>query len=174
MMDEQIKTTSNHAQFIEPNVLQLRLDTNELIEKIEVFISGKRITYLQDRTTGKPVAHEVKVGEPIANQSGTQCIINWLQLQLNAAVVQGYIKEVDQYFYFLERTRKTLAKILLVNSPAWKIKRENRQLIISSIMNMLELFVSRTLDNTERDSYTYSLAARIQSLTPPSHEKKGW
>ena len=173
-MEDAIKQTTNHQAFVEPNVLQLRLDTNELIEKIEVFLSGKRITYLKNLSTGKPEAHEIPIGEPLANKTGTQCILNWLQLQLNAAVVQGYIKDQSQYFYFLERTRKAFAKMLLANSPSWGIKRENREVLTSSINNMLELFVSRTIENSERDSYTYSLAARIQNLTPPSGERKGW
>lgn len=172
MDEEQYNVQGDNRAYMEPNVLQLRLDTNELLDKIEVFLSGYRITYMKD-ATGKVVSEKVKVGIPNANELGTQMIVNWVSMQLNAAVVQGNIKEENQYFYFLERTRKTLARMLLVNSPKWGICREDRLVITSSIMNMIELFVSRTLDNSERESYTQSLAARVGLARPPE-QKSAW
>lgn len=161
------KTISTNAPFIEPNVLNLRLETGELIEKLQTFLSGKKTVYVQQ--AGQLLSHDVNFGGAIANEEGTHALTNWTGLQINPSVVQGYMKEDGQYFYYLERSRKNLAKMLLVNSPRWGIRRENRPLITNSIMNMIELFVSRTLDNTERASYTNNLPSFI---TPIPQQKK--
>ena len=148
-MDQFIQQTTN-APYIEPNVLQYRLDTNELLTRIEVFLSGHKLIYKQ--MEGGLQAVKIRQGDPVANETGVQSLVSWLGMQLTPQTVQGYFDD-EQYFDFLERTRKELARIILNNAPYWGVQRDNRKLIISSIMNMLEMFVSRTKDNTERGSY---------------------
>jgi hypothetical protein len=158
-----VQQTSNQA-YIEPNVLQLRLDTNELLERIETFLSGKKLIYKE--IDGNIQAVKIDQGQPILNTEGTQCIVSWVGMQLTPSTVQGYIKDDEEYGAFLERTRKELARIVLVNSPSWKIKRERRKLIMSSIMNMIQLFVSRTRENTERQSYLNNIFQKGLSTAP--------
>jgi len=169
LAQEQIKTQMTNEAYIEPNVLELRLDTNELIDKIKSFLMGGRIVYVKDEQ-GQPKPQFIKEGEPMANDLGVQSLTSWISMQLNPSTVQGNLKE-EQYFKLLERTRKNLAKNLLINSPRYEIKREDRAFIIDGIMNMLELFVSRTIGNKERDSYSNNPAVRIGNYVP--QQRKG-
>ena len=166
---EQYNIQSSNQAYIEPNVLELRLDTSDLLERIKVFLSGGRLTYTKDEN-GTVVSKFVKEGNPLCNDFGVQNIVAFLSMQINPATVQGNLDSTEIHA-ILESTRKGLAKNLLVNSTRYGMKREDRSFIILGIFNMLRLFISRTKDNEERNSYSTSLGARIGNLVSP--QKKG-
>lgn len=173
MTEEQdsYKVQTTNQPFIEPNVLALRLETTDLLDRIETFLSGERTAFEKDRTTGKIQAMRIKISEPLCNRAGAVSLVNWLGMQMNPSTVQGNI-EISQYYDILARTRKELAKILLVNAPMWAVKRSNRKLIMSGVMNELELFMSRPIANKERESYSTSLSVRGSSVTKSPEDKK--
>ena len=53
-------------------------------------------------------------------------------------------------------------------------KLANGEKIMSSIMNALEGFMSRLIENKERESYAHSLASRGQELVNPNENKRKW
>lgn len=167
--EEQYKIQTSNDPYIEPNVLQYRLDTDGLIDKIKAFLAGGRITYEKDIETGHIKSRFIKEGKPIANDLGVQSIVSWIAIQVNSAVVQGNWKE-DRFNVFLESTHKELAKNLLVNSPRYNIDPQDRSFIVSGIMGLFEMFVSRLLDNAERDSYAQNLNQRVLNLV--NNDKK--
>jgi len=169
LKQEQIKYQTTNDAYIEPNILQLRLDTRDLLDNIKSFLKGGRIVYQQD-ATGRIDAKFISEGSALANDMGVQSVVSWISMQLNPSTVQGNIS-FNQYLSFLERTRKRLAKNLLINSPRYDIERQDRAFIIDAIMNMLELFISRCLDNKERESYVKGSSASIGNLL--AKEKKG-
>jgi hypothetical protein len=169
LQQEQLKYNTSNESYMQPNVLELRLDTNDLLDRIKNFLAGGRVIYTKDENN-QPKIQFIEEGEPLANALGVQSISSWISMQLNPSTVQGNLK-LDQYYSLLERTRKSLAKNLLVNSPRYEIKRADRGIIVEGILTMLELFISRTLDNKERDSYSQSLGARIGNFIPSP--KKG-
>ena len=161
---EQLRYTTSNEAYIQTNVLQLRIDTTDLLDRIKSFLAGGRIAYGKDEN-GLPMAKFVQEGEPLANELGVQSITSWISMQVNPSTVQGNLT-TEQYFSFLERTRKELAKNLLVLAPRYEIKRTDRSLIIGGIINMLELFCSRVIDNKEREGYNNSQINRIGNYTP--------
>lgn len=168
---QKIQFQSSNEQFVQPNVLQLRLDTQSLLDDIHVFLRGKRLVYYNTEEGPKPTY--VDEGEPRMNDEGAQAIVGWLSTQMNSAVVQGNWRE-ERFMYFCERTRKELAKMLLENGPRWKIKDSELKVIISSIMNALEGFMSRLIENKERESYANSLASTGRELVNPNESKRRW
>lgn len=168
---QNVKYQSSNQDFMQPNILQLRLDTQNLLTDIHVFLIGKRLQYV-DEGQG-PKAIYVKEGKARANEEGAQALVGWLTTQLNSAVVQGYWRE-ERFMYFMERTRKELAKMLLENGPRWAIRDDECLVITSSICNALEGFMSRLIDNKERESYQYSLASVGKELVNPNEQKKKW
>lgn len=167
---EQYKIQATNEAYTQPNVLELRLDTNDLLEKIKAFLKGGRITYVKNNETGQVEAQFVKEGEALCNDLGVQSISSWVSMLINPSTVQGNWKE-DRFNLFLERTQKNLAKNILINSPRYEIDRQDRAFIIKGIMGMLEMFGSRLLDNEERQSYSQSLGAKIANLVNPQEKK---
>lgn len=168
---QKVQYQSSNDSFVQPNVLQMRLDTQSLLDDIYSFLRGKRLIYKE--TDQGVQASYVKEGTARANEEGAQAIVGWLKSQLNPAVVQGNWRE-ERFMYFCERTRKELAKILLENAPRWGMKDTELKVIISSIMNALEGFMSRLIDNKERESYANSLASTGRELVNPNEQKKRW
>lgn len=168
---QKVQFESSNEQYIQPNILQLRLDTQQLLNEIHVFLSGKRLQYAEKEGGIEPIY--INEGKARTNEEGAQAIIGWLQTQMNSAVVQGNWRE-EQFQYFLKRSRIELAEILLINGPKWKIRRDERQVIISGIMNALEGFMSRLINNKERESYTHSLASTGKELVNPNESKGRW
>jgi hypothetical protein len=168
---EQIKYQPSNEEFIQPNVLQLRLDTTSLITEIRAFLMGGRITYGQDVETGQPVANFVTEGQPLANNFGVQSLTSFANMIINPSTVQGNIDR-EQYRDFMYRCRVKLAKNLLINAPRYGINPNDRASIIENIISMIELFVSRPIENGERDSFSNSLVARVGNYS--NEPKKGF
>lgn len=168
LTDEQYNIQSSNEEFISPNVLQLRLDTNELIDKIRAFLAGGRITYYRD-SEGNIKSKFVSEGKPLCNDLGVQSLVSWISMLINSSTVQGNWDDL-RFNSFLERSQKNLAKNILINAPRYQIDRQDRSFIIKGIIGLLEMFASRLLNNEERKSYSQSLGTRVANLVSP--EKK--
>ena len=151
-------TTSNNQYYTSSTALQIRLDTTMLMENIELFLRGAKIVVEQDEATGKITTKRVSLGEAKANDRGIQSILNWMQLMLNPQVVQGNFPTdnsgqssmYEQYIYY---ARIDLSESLIVNCYNWEILDEDIDVIIDSIMNAIEPFMTRLIGNKERESY---------------------
>lgn len=134
------------------SALELRLDTQPIIDKIELFLSGYRTFYKEDKKTGEIIATKVLVGIPKMNAEGCEFIVSFLNCVLSSAVVQG--NWTDDFFRErLYAIREELAFSIMVNTENWGIIPEKRHMIMTTIMETLAGFLSRLLDNEERISY---------------------
>jgi len=151
-------TTESNKYYQSATALQIRLETSQMIENIEMFLRGAIIVVEQDEKTGKIKTRRVNRGQAKANDLGIQSILNWIQLILNPQVVQGNFpvdspSHSTMYEEYIYNVRVDLTSMIVINCYNWKIIDEDIEMIIDSIMNAIEPFMTRLIDNKERESY---------------------
>jgi len=132
--------------------LQIRLNTQLLLEQLEAYFRGKRIYASSIGPDGKITYRYQEIGEPLANDKGIQQIMHDLNIFINPQSVQGNMSE-DQIIEFLMREHSRIAKHYIKNAYNYGIKDEELNNVIGSIMAMADPFVSRTKEDGERRSY---------------------
>lgn len=150
--------------------LRIRLDTSPLKYQIQMFLEGKHEA-IERNTYGQLVTVQRPKGEPLANKIGVQRIMSYLESVINSQVVQGNFA-LDRYEWFMERTRKELARHLFVNMYSYGITQEEYPLIVDMICSMIELFVSRVINDLERKSYA-GWMIHHENTQAHGQEKKG-
>lgn len=143
---------------IDPTFLQLRLDTERIIDKIESFLSAKRSKLRKDKN-GEYIEEEVEYGKALANKKGITGILNMIHMRINHHTVQGNFKE-DHYLDFIKRQREELTEACVINCYDWGIEDNKIALIVDTIMGFIEPFISRVINNKERDSYMQTFESK--------------
>lgn len=146
---------SSNREFNNASALQIRLDTRPLIEDIELFLRGARIESYMDEK-GQIKTKSVSIGRPKANPLGIQSIICLITSLINAQNVQGNFSK-EQYFDFVYWARLDFATAIMYNLDRYEIREEDYSLIVDQVMNMVEPFMSRLIENKERDSYAETI-----------------
>ena len=151
-------TTESNKYYQSATALQIRLETSQIIENVEMFLRGAIIVVKQDDETGKISTQRADRGQPKANDLGIQSLLNWLQLILNPQVVQGNFpvdspSHSSMYEDYVYNVRIDLSSMIITNCYNWGIIDEDIEMLIDSIMNVVEPFMTRLIDNKERESY---------------------
>jgi len=134
------------------NMLALRLDTDTVSKKIESQLRGQRLEPYKLLENGEMEYRILQMGEPIANELGIQKIMSQIDAVFNSQTVQGNFND-SRYEEFIINMRTQLTREIITNLYAWGMSDVDVDGLINSMMNLIEPFMSRTLDNTERDSY---------------------
>jgi len=168
MTDQQTNTLStNQFALMNYSFIQLRLDTEQVLKKIEYFLSAKRV-YLEQNKEGEFFEIEKEYGKPLANRRGIIGILNMIHMRINHHVVQGNFKE-DHFYDFIKRQRQELASACVINCYEWGIEDNKIEVIIDTIMSFIEPFISRCINNEERKSYMQT----FESKEVVDRDKKG-
>lgn len=138
---------------VDAGILQIRLNTQSLIDDVELFLRGYRPVATGD--PDNPIG-SVKIGDPLANSLGVQGILSFMIMAVNPHTVQGNYTE-ERYVEVVVWMRKELAYLLTLNTQKWGISSYNRVLICDSIMNLTKPFLSRLIANKERESYAQTM-----------------
>jgi len=145
------------------SALQIRLDTNPITEKIENFLRGGSYVIVEDEKTKKITTKFVVQGVEKANKEGVQGIIAYLTSIFNPQVVQGNFDE-ERYEQYISELNITLAQFIVTNSTRWAIDDEDIEYIINFIMALSIPFLSRLIDNKERDSYGDTIQTQERTI----------
>jgi len=133
------------------SALEMRLDTQPIIDKIELFLSGKKTVYVEDGN-GQILVKKIDISKPKMNEEGTEFFISFLTTVFSSAVVQG--NWTDEFFRErLYEIREQLAFAIFVNTHKWEINPTSRHMIMTIIMETMAGYLSRLLENKERESY---------------------
>lgn len=169
--EEQQKSNMNWAmnnEYISGSALQIRLDTQPLLEKIEIYLKGQQITMIRDET-GEIIPKVIEIGKPMANQEGIQYVLGFLNNICNTQTVQGNFKSEDEFGDYMCSIRKDFAEVLMNNLYEWQINIKHFRAITTTVMGMLYPFMSRLIGNKERESY----AQTIKSHETATHMQSG-
>lgn len=131
---------------ISEDALRLRLDPTGLLTNVECFLKGEKIIIKDNEYVIE------KISDSLANDEGIQNILQILSFVVSKDTVQGNldVNEINQIVYDI---KLDLAFMLAFNCKEWDIKRENRVLINHNVERLVKIFLSRTKDNKERESY---------------------
>lgn len=168
-------TTSLNKGYNVASALQVRLDSSQIIENVELFLRGTKLVVEQDPTTNKITTKRLPLGKAKANDIGVQSVLNWIQLILNPQIVQGnfpvdspaHSTMYEDYIYY---ARIDFTEMLIINCYDWEICDNDINVIVDSIMNAVEPFMTRLIDNKERESYDSTLRHVETSSTKEGKE----
>lgn len=161
MADDPNMNYQNYSQsfsnqgFNMASALQLRLDTEPIKKKIQIYLMGSEVVTLETEG-GRIVSKQVYKGKPMVNDLGLQSIMNYVEIIFNAQVVQGNFDD-DMFFDFLRRARMDLADHLMVNRKRYGIAMEDYNGIISTLFHYIYPFMSRLRSDKERLSYAQTV-----------------
>lgn len=154
--DNTLGTNTTYDQ--SPAAVQMRLDTSSLMEKIELFLRGGGNVSRYNNENEIETSF-VKTGSRMCNDLGVQTLLNWIGGTLNPHVVQGNFL-VDPktgtskaYDVFIENYNIDLASLVVINLYDWEMDVKNAEGVIDFVMNMIIPFMTRLIDNKERESY---------------------
>jgi hypothetical protein len=68
--------------------------------------------------------------------------------------------------------RNELTKMIVINLYSWDVRTQDAESIIDFIMNLIEPFLSRLVDNKERESYASSL--RVSESQNNEAQRQSW
>jgi hypothetical protein len=129
------------------------------LQQIEYFLRGKEVNFY----TGEDGITKARLddsGIPKANKRGIQSILNKCRAIINPQTVQGNYKE-DFYFQTITELRKDLAFDCFANRYNWELESDySLKEIPDTIMAIVEPFMSRTINNKERESYSQSMQSK--------------
>ena len=133
------------------SVIQLRLSTDPILEKIQLFLEGKQKVVLFDENTGTKQVRYEQVGNPIANKQGIHALMFRISSIVSVPVVQGNFKE-DWYRNYCGNVRQSLNDTIMLNQHEWEISDAEYEHCIDGMMEVIEAYMTRTIDNKERES----------------------
>jgi len=129
-----------------------RLNTDGLVQQLEITLSGKRVEYYRDPGSKEVIKKERQLSEELLNKEGQTYIINWFQAIVNPSTVQGNLKD-EVYWNTIANYRVQIATLLFINFNKWGVKEHTYSAIIAAVLNTIHLFITRTINNEERKSY---------------------
>lgn len=147
---------SNNQGYNDGNALQVRLNTEPILQQLEFYLRGieERLTV---GTDGEPKVTLLQVAVPKANSTGVHNIMSWISMHFNTQVVQGNIKDFDHLSDFIAYFREDLTDYLMNGLYDWEISLSDFSGIIDMIVGMTKLFLSRLVNDGERRSYTNTI-----------------
>ena len=161
----------NNQQYVNNTpFMMMRLNTHPLLEKIENFLSSKKVDAYQD-AQGEYQEKVETIGLPLANPEGIMRLCNIISMRINLHIVQGNFKE-EHYWDFISRARKELTNTIIKKCYDWEIDDSNIETIIDEVCALIEAYMTRPINNKERDAYNNQIQSResIVQQTP----KQSW
>lgn len=145
----------NNSYYHAARVIEMRLDTTKLLDNCRLFLSGReeKVIKLPDGTI---TTEYQQIGEPRLNEKGVAALMQDLNLIFNPSVVQGNYG-MDRYLHEIKTIRISLAKKLMLNLYKWEISSREYEGIIDGIMVSVKAYLSRLIDDKERESYKDTL-----------------
>ena len=134
------------------SALQIRLDINPLLIKIEAFLKGNQLLPRQ-RENGEIYYVRVKTGDPLCNAKGQHMILNKINSIINEHTVQGNFEKLDQLHNWMVNFNRSIARMIVYNWYDWGLDSSYWHYLQDYIDDMTYPFMSRLLYNKERDSY---------------------
>lgn len=148
---------SEQNQYYDPvsarqdSMISYRLNTDPIIERLYAYLTGTQMISEKDER-GVASYHVRQVGYRIMNDQGAQHVVNYVQGLINPSTVQGNYK-MEMYENHIERIHRSISKIVILNYPDWDMKIGDYNAVCDFIMNLAETYLSRLINNKERESY---------------------
>ena len=144
---------------IDSNTFKQRNDPEELLlrYKLQLMNAYKTIVETKDLDTGE-IKKTIKIKQkkntkPKANKQGIEDIISYVEKYINSHTVQGNMINMDEFRAFMKATALDITKHFLENRDNWNITVTDTDVLISTTVNLIHVFISRAIENEERKGY---------------------
>lgn len=171
MQQQGSATLYSNQQYVNEGVVKLRIDAAPTLEKIQTYLKGKVTTYYRDQD-GRLCKEDIQHGEPKVNDEGFQDLMNFMENILNPMTVQGNFDQ-ERLSNYLKDCHDDLNKMIFCNAPAWAIKAKHQPTLTDSLMKFIEPYMTRLLNNLERESYAQTIKSS-ESSTVEQGKKGIW
>lgn len=153
-------TSSQGIPYNDANTIQIRLNPDQYLARIEMYLRGAMVNHYQDEQ-GKLKTEVVQRGQAKANEYGVDQILLYLSGLISPTIVQGNFPinkngYSEAYDIFIFHLRSDIGDYLLMNEDDFEIDSKETLGIIRFIMNVITPFMTRLLGNKERESYYHS------------------
>lgn len=141
------------------SVMALRLETERQLLSMRLFLMGKK-EKIKKVVSGDSILEEVelvKVSEPMLNEEGIHAVMSWMESHIDPSLVQGNHEKWDDFIIRMMYYRQDFADSLTENCVNWGLKDTNYTLLVDMTYDRVFVFLSRTVKNLERESYTHTL-----------------
>lgn len=164
---------SNNEQYSDFNALQVRLNTEPILKDIEFYLKGVSEVVSFDEE-GNPVIKRVSYSSPKANNEGVHSIMSFVKTRFNSQVVQGNIESFEDLLNFLSFEREDFCEFLMHNLYDWDIQEREIGGIIDIVIGQQRLFLSRLVNNGERNSYSNTIQHRESNNSTLDNRRSGF
>lgn len=153
MKENESSSMVSSMMHADADALKVRLDTTQLMQQIDCFLQGKTpITTINE--VGEIVTELRDTGKPFCNDEGRQKIMNWVTGLVNPTTLQGN-KSREEMNALISDFYEQFTDDVNLNLYKWEVDEDCMQLLINGLMGMIEMALSRTIDNQERKLFAY-------------------
>jgi len=157
MGTEEIRTSTPGQ--LDENTFRQRTDPEHLLEvfKLQLMNAYKKRIIKKDKE-GNIISEESKIKfkkntSPTANKKGQEGIIGYLQRFVNNHTVQGHTLTPDEHRIRMRYVSNDLTVHFMTQRENWGVSIDMIDALISTSINIIDIFLTRTLYNKERESY---------------------
>lgn len=143
------------------DALQVRLNTDRLIEELENFLRGER-EIVQTNESGQAFIVKVRFGEALANEIGIQNLIQFVKMTLNQHSFQGNIDKQEHYLLMID-LKKRLSRELMIYGLDWGMKTETKDTRFQAI-TVIESAVLTGLSRARNNTTNQALMPMIKMV----------
>jgi|TARA_R100001530_G_scaffold32127_1_gene25261 hypothetical protein len=145
------------------DALRFRINTQPLIEEIRRILKGEELTI------DNGIVQVRKFGKPLLNSEGVGKILSIVKSHINSHTVQGNL-DTDQLNMIIKNLKQKLALSLASNGRDWQSQDSDRRVVVMNIEQPVFIFLSRCLENKERESYGMKTVHQSQIMP----QQRGW
>jgi len=150
MKDQLTTTQQSMGVYRSPQEIQIRLDTSELQEQVQADLTGELYVQAYDEKTKKSILKKEILGDPLANKQGIRCLMAKMHSIVSRPIVMGNIKNHEEHAGRIADLYEDMADLVYLNLEKWEIDETKAELIIEIIMDPIDLFLTRLIEDKER------------------------
>ena len=108
--------------------------------------------------------------KPKANKQGIEDIISYLEKFVNGHTVQGNIETLNDFNNKLTFISNDLTMHFMTKRDDWGIELNDIDTVISNAINLIDLFLTRTINNEERKAYGEQFTENTERKISPKEQ----
>lgn len=157
-MGEYEESRSHNPQQMDSSTFKQRNDPKELLERIRLDIMNAYIEEVEE-TGPDGIKRRVrkfkkrKDTQPKANKQGVSDIMSYMERLINSHTVQSNIMGLSEYRNRMRHISSDIILHFTAHREEWAVSMNDLDELIGTIVNLVDLFLTRGLDDKERTHY---------------------
>jgi hypothetical protein len=148
---DQTASYSSGGHVENASVVQIRLDTQPVLEEVRSYLTGLVMEMRINPATQVEEPVILRVAEPVCNNIGVQRIMQKLRGIMNQHLSQGDV-EVIYYYWIAEKFREEIPSYILTNRYIFEISEDMVNEVINNLIWMVTIFLTQAINGGTRNS----------------------